>query len=130
MTRGAVVRAVASTPVNISGLPQTVNLALYEGDDFWLDLTVSDAAGGPADLTGMVAKSQIRKTASEVADQLLATFDCVIAGNIVHLHLPSSAAAMLSQSGVWDCQIATTGAPPLITTLAAGAVTVTPQVTV
>ena len=108
----------------VGALPLPVNLLLYEGDDFFLDLTVTDSLGAAVDMTGATPTAQIR----DVPDSptLLATFTCTTTTNVIHLHLPAAEAAKLSApAAVWDCQIAT----PNILTLVAGTVTVTPQVT-
>lgn len=114
-------------PVLISTLPVTVNLKLYQGDDFKLDLTVTDPDGTPADLAGMTAAAVIRLTVG-APDPPEATFTATIdpGGDIVHLHLPHTEASKLAP-GVcyWDCQISATETY----TLAAGKVTVTGQVT-
>jgi hypothetical protein len=106
----------------ITALPTTVDLALYEGDDFYLDLVVTNPDGSAADLSTAVASAQVRTTADTTDPQ--AQFTATITGNVIHLHLDHIAASVMS-NGVWDCQIAT----PDITTLAAGKVTVTQEVT-
>lgn len=110
-------------PVTITALPATVNLSLYQGDDFYLDLTVTNPDSSPADLTGATATATIK--ASPTAPDIMATFSATITANVVHLHLPATEAAKLAAAAVWDCQIAN----PLVTTLAAGKVTTTLQVT-
>lgn len=110
------------TPGEITALPQTVNLSLYAGDDFYMNLTVTNPDGSPADLSQATVLAQIRSAANLV----LATFSSNVVGNVIELHLTSGASAGLPASGVWDCQITT----PLagVTTLAGGTVSVTPQV--
>ena len=119
--------AADTTTPTVSGLPTPVNLALYQGDDFYMDLTVDNPDGTPADLTGAVASALIR-SAPGAADPPMATITATVdvALSVVHLHLPHTEAANLAAGGAaWDCQIAT----PDVTTLAAGRVTVTAQVT-
>ena len=114
-------------PVTIAALPAVVNLALYQGDDFYLDLTVTNPDGSAADLAGVIPSAQI-KTAKG-ATSPLATFDATVDAtltNVVHLHLPHlEAAQLVAGPAFWDCQIADTQ----VTTLAAGTVTVTGEVT-
>jgi hypothetical protein len=117
--------SLAPAPVLISVLPLPVNLLLYQGDDFFLDLTATNPDGSATDLTGMTAQAQIRVTIG-APDPPLATFTAPIDGNVIHLHLPHTEAEKLA-AGVcyWDCQIS--GLQWY--TLAAGKVTVTGEVT-
>ena len=112
-------------PETITQLPAVVNLVIYQGDDFYLDLTVTDAGGGPADLTGFTATAQVRSTPGSTVDPPMATFTCTIAGDVIHVHLPNSEAAKLNNPAAWDCQIEATD----VITLVYGKVTVTLQVT-
>lgn len=111
---------------SVGTLPVVVDLVLYRGDDFYLDVTVTDTGGGPFDLTGYTASAQVRVSA-DTADPPAATFTATIAANVIHLHLANVAAAGLPPLGVWDVQI--TDAAGVVTTLAYGAVTTTPDVT-
>jgi hypothetical protein len=121
MTNGAALLA-PGPPQNIDALPLTVNLALYAGDDFYLDLTVTNPDGSEADLEGMAARAQIRARAGN--PDVMAAFDAEIEGNVIRLHLTSTATQGLSGKGVWDCQL-TDGT---VATLAAGRVTFTAAV--
>lgn len=121
MTNGAVTLA-HSPPQTIDALPLTVNLVLYAGDDFFLDLTVTNPDGTEADLEDMAARAQIRRKAGDA--DAMAAFDVELVGNVIRLHLTSSASQGLSGKGVWDCQL-TDGT---VATLAAGRVTFTPAV--
>jgi len=107
----------------ITALPLPVDLAVYQGDDIRFTLTVTDADGSATDLTGAVATSQIRTSPADT--DILATFDCTIAANVITLHLPSAQSTNLTANAVWDCQIAT----PEVLTLVAGKVTVALEVT-
>lgn len=111
-----------SGPVTITALPQVVNLNLYQGDDFFLDITVTDSQGQPVDLSGSTSTAQIRKSAADAT--IMASFTVTPEGNVLHLHLVGADAAVLT-SGVWDAQI-DTGA---VTTLVAGTVSITNEVT-
>jgi hypothetical protein len=121
MTNGAVTLS-HSPPQSIDALPLTVNLSLYAGDDFYLDLTVTNPDGTEADLEGMAARAQIRRKAGD--DDALAAFDVDLEGNVIRLHLTSSASQGLSGKGVWDCQL-TDGT---VATLTAGRVSFTAAV--
>ena len=113
----------AAAPV-ISAVPEQQDLKLYEGDDFHLDVDVSDPLGAPADLTGAVAAAQIRLTTDD--ETILAAFTCTITDSTISLHLPSADAVDLPTSAVWDLQITDSG---IVTTLLYGKVTVQPEVT-
>jgi uncharacterized protein YfaS (alpha-2-macroglobulin family) len=115
--------ARANPAQSVGSLPQVVNLVLYEGDDFYLTLTVTDVDGGPVDFSGATAMAQVRTTVSDPSD---VAFVPTISGNEIELHLPSTATTGL-RSGVWDCQVTYESGD--VQTLAHGSVTVTPQVT-
>jgi hypothetical protein len=120
----AAVEPLASTTIN--ALPVEVDLNIYMGDDFPIDVAVTDSVtGGPMDLTGITAKSQIRATAADT--NILATLTPTIAGNVITLKLSHTDSAKLPLQCVWDMQI--TDAAGNITTLVAGKVTVAPEVT-
>ena len=111
-------------PTTIVALPQEVNLTLYQGDDFYLDLFVSNPDNSAADLAGCTASAQIRNSPS--SPQILASLSAVINGNAIHLKLDHSDAAKLTQS-VWDAQLVYPSGD--IVTLVAGTVTVSQEVT-
>lgn len=104
--------------------PMTVDLRLYEGDDFWFDVTVTNPDGSPFDLTGYTPRAQIR-TSTE-SEEVIVEFEVTVTTNVIHLHLASPVTTDLVPTGVWDLQIETGGA---VTTLMAGRVNVTPEVT-
>jgi hypothetical protein len=123
--------------------PPCIDLHLYEGDDFRMDLVCHNPDGSYADLSMCTAAAQIRNLPFESARFL--SFDCSIGqvagiGNwsVVHLLLPSDQSAGLGGHDplseydllydypmVWDCQLAY----PEIVTICRGNVTSTRQVT-
>lgn len=105
--------------------PLAVDLVLYQGDDFTLLLEVSTPEDEPADLTGASARSQIRVTPP--AQEVSAEFSTSIEQNVIYLHLPNQEAAKLAGHFAWDCKVQY--ADGQITTLAAGNVTATANVT-
>jgi hypothetical protein len=114
----------AMVPVTLEQLPRTVNLLVYRGDDVGLNLTVSELDESPAILAGATFRAQIRRTpdALDVEGELtVAATD-----NVVELHLPASVSAALPAQGAWDCEMVRGG---WVTTLAAGRLIVTPDVT-
>lgn len=110
----------------ISAVPQTVDLALYAGDDFMLAVTVTNPDNSPADLTGETATAQVRATAG-AADPAAGAFVCSIAANVVTLTLAHAVTATLPSSAVWDCQL--TSSTGDVRTIVHGAVTMTADVT-
>jgi hypothetical protein len=121
-------RAVAEQDVVV--LPAVVNLSIYEGDDFWMDIVITDTNNNPVDLTGTFPTSQIRPAPDD--ETILANFDVSVdvpsggtTVNLIHLHLNADDSNLLPASAAWDVQLTT----PNITTIAGGTVTVTPQVT-
>jgi hypothetical protein len=116
-------RAAAAS--SIVALPQTVDLSLYVGDDFTLTLTVKNPDSSPADLTGCTATAQVRLTAADAT--VAGAFTCSITTNVITCTLPHSVTSTLPAAGVWDCQLTSAGG--LLTTLCAGKVTMTGDVT-
>jgi hypothetical protein len=121
----AVAPMAASGCTVLVSVPACANLTLYRGDDFYIDITVTYRDSGlPADLGTAVATAMIRAKAGDQGAPL-ASFNATIEANVIHLHLTSAASSALPTSAVWDCQIAT----PDVTTLVAGTITTTPDVT-
>lgn len=117
-------RATRAGPVSISALPAVVNLSLYQGDDFTLLLNVSTPTGEPADLSQMTVESHIRP---DPAGVLAGEFEPAVDGPVISLHLPGAVSSGLPLRCVWDAQI--TDQDDAVTTLAAGTITLTPEVT-
>lgn len=128
--------APASSPVaprdstqsaqNVVALPAEINLTFYQGDDFFLDLTVTDPTDAPVDCTNATPLSQIRPTPDDpqVLANITVTVDATTT-NLLHLQVASVDSSLLPLNSVWDIQLST----PSITTIAAGTVTCIPQVT-
>jgi len=109
----------------VVALPQACSVAFYQGDDFYLDVTVTDPDGTtPVDVSDVNPQAQIRLTAE--AEEVLAEFAIEPdTDGVLHLHLPAADTAVLPQIAVWDLQIET----PDVVTVMAGAVNVKRQVT-
>jgi|SRR5215472_2534860 len=117
---------VAAGPIEAGGLPLAVNLTVYQGDDFFLDLSVTDSGGNPVNMTGWVPSAQVRGAPGSA---VVATFTCSVDQtntNVVHLWLPHLQSMNLARRGVWDCQVDDAG---VITTLVAGTVSAVMEVT-
>lgn len=109
----------------IEWLPRVVNLALMQGDDFWLDIVLADADGMPVDLTGVTAMAQIRSAPTN--ETVMAEFDATTEADTVHLHLTHAESSKLSlANSVWDCQIESNG---IVLTVCAGTVATRAEVT-
>lgn len=117
---------VALAEQTVTALPVTAHLHFWEGDDVFLILDVTDPNGAPADLSDAEPRSQLRS--SPDSPDVLAEFETAVLGNLIHLHLPSTATAGLAavDCPVWDCQVTIDG---YVTTLAAGRIVVVPEVT-
>jgi len=116
-------------PIVVGTLPLAVDLTLYRGDDFFLDVTVTNPDGSPYPLTGYTATSQMRVEPRD-PDPPVAEFTCTIdttTTNVIHLHLPGSQSQAVPDTMAWDVQIV--GATGLVTTLAFGQATFTGDVT-
>jgi hypothetical protein len=102
--------------------PPAVDLRLYQGDDFALTLTVTNADGTVADLTGATFAAVIAVPGATVS---AADFATTVAGNVVTLTLAAADSAQLPAAAVWQCRM--TSAAGAVRTLVAGNVTVQPQ---
>lgn len=107
-------------------LPATINLVIYQGDDFFFDMQVVDQNSNLIDLTNSQPMSQIRLTPDgpTVLASFVVTIDTGVLG-LLHFHLPALQSNLLPLTSAWDVQLSN----PNITTLAAGSVTCEPQVT-
>ena len=107
--------------------PGAFPLVLYRGDSYrWSFLLWTDTAKTqPTDLTGVVAKAQIR---DKPAGGTVVNLTCnVTLPNTVNVALPATDSASLPLIGVWDLQLTYPNAD--VATVLAGPVTVTPDVT-
>jgi hypothetical protein len=105
--------------------PGKFDLQIYQGDSYdWQFKLWQDAAmTNPVDLTGVTAKAQIRKGAGVTGPIELAC--TVTTPNIVDVKL-TAALSDTAFDGVWDLEL---DGPSGVTTVVAGTVTVTPDVT-
>jgi hypothetical protein len=103
------------------------DLNIYQGDDYIAQVTVLDSTGAAADLTGYTAEAEIR-TGLGANGTLAATFACSISGNLINITLTHDQTKTLTrETYVWDVQVVS--ATGWITTLLAGSVAVTQEVT-
>ena len=104
----------------VSALPQVVDIGLYRGDDFFIDIEIFEPTGEATDLSSVEVLAQIRD--SPDSDLVIAVFDSVIEDNVIHLHLTSAESTKLILEANWDCQTDTNG---LIQTHARGKISPT-----
>ena len=106
----------------------SADLNIYRGDDYIAQVTVLDASGAAANLVGYTAEAQVRTGLGDANAALAAQFTCSIAGNVITIQLPHTQTKGLARTQYyWDIQIIDTNG--FITTLLAGSVTVTMEVT-
>jgi len=113
-----------ATSTVIGTAPASIDLQVYQGDDFFLEIDVDDSVV-PIDLTNYIAKAEIR---SAPGGSLLATFDpTVVDPTTILLHLTAVQSVKLTKTSSWDVQV--TDPAGVVTTLAYGHVTVILEVT-
>jgi hypothetical protein len=115
-----------SGPVHIAALPLEVDLDLYAGDDFYLDIAVFNPDGSPMDVSSAAPMSMIRLTVEDthILATLIITVDPDVTG-LLHMSIPSVYSTTLPPKCVYDVQLSI----PVIVTLIAGTITMHPQVT-
>lgn len=113
----------------VTALPVQVDLVLYRGDDFYLDIAVTDSSNAALPMTGKTPAAQIKAADTDPAP--LASFTCTVdttTTNIIHLHLANADSALLPDAAVWDCQITDDSSNDILT-LVSGAITTSGDVT-
>jgi hypothetical protein len=105
--------------------PATLPMDLYRGDSSAMRLQFWDSGNNPIDLTGVVAKSQIR---DRPAGSTIVNLVCTITlPNTIDVTLLATDSGTLPTQGVWDLQLTYPSGD--VRTPVAGPVTVTPDVT-
>jgi len=109
-------------------MPGQSDLAIYQGDDWSAQVTVTYQDQTAADLTGYTAQAQIRTATADQQPVVSAEITTSIAGNIVTLSLTHDQTQQLTGAVYyWDLQL--TSAAGDITTILAGKVKVTYEIT-
>jgi hypothetical protein len=114
-------------------IPGTYDIQIYQGDTFRVFFRLRDEGGTYIDLTGQIAKAQIRSNTD--APTVLAEFSTSIPdqsvlanrGSVL-LTLTSAQTSALTTGGVWDVQLQVT-ATGEVNTYLRGTVTVVKEVT-
>ena len=105
--------------------PAQLPLDIYRGDSYPLRLQFWDSNNAAVDLTGVVAKSQIR---DRPAGTSIIDMTCVITlPNTIDVYLAATDSQNLPAQGVWDLQLTYPSGD--VRTPVAGPVMVTPDVT-
>lgn len=108
-------------------MPSQANLALYQGDDYAAVITVTNSSGVP-DLTGCTAQAQMRVGPADIASAVVVEISAEVAPpNLINLEIPHGVTLQLSGQYVWDLQL--TDPSGTVTTILAGSVIVTREVT-
>lgn len=107
------------------------DITIYQGDDFSAIVVVSSANLSPDQvLNGYTAQAQIRSGPADSNPTIIASMVTSISSPNIYLSIPNSVTkTMPGANFVWDLQISSPDVPPRITTLLAGNVQVTLEVT-
>jgi hypothetical protein len=105
------------------------NISVDQGSDYMNEITVEDAAGNDADLTGFIATGQIRKTySSSTKYDFICTIPYPVQG-IIQIKLPNSVTNVMKPGRyVYDVEVRV-GVSGDITRVVEGQVEITPGVT-
>ena len=109
---------------NSRQMPGKANLVLYQGDDYAAVVTVS----GVSDLSGYTAQAQIRLGPADSNPQVVVEIETTVAPpSTINLEIPNDITGQLSGMYAWDLQV--TDPDGIVSTILAGSVVVTPEVT-
>jgi hypothetical protein len=105
------------------------NITIDQGSDYTTEVTVEDAAGNDANLTGYIAYGQIRKTYSSLTKyDFICTIPSPVHG-IIKVQLPNTVTNIMKAGRyVYDIEVRV-GAAGDITRVVEGQVEITPGVT-
>jgi hypothetical protein len=104
------------------------NLTVDQGSDFSTSITVEDATGNPANLTGYIGHGQIRKTYSSITKyDFICTIPYPTQGGVVISLLNSVTNTIKAGRYVYDVEVTSPGGA--ITRIVEGQIEITPGVT-
>lgn len=113
----------ARAATTVGKLPTQVNLTMYQGDSFYLRITLT---GSNIDITGYTAKADIKS--SPGSGSVIASFAATVsAPTQIDLALSAAQSVLVPSAASWDVQI--TDSAGVVTTLAYGSITSMRQVT-
>lgn len=114
--------AARAAAIVIGTLPPRVDLVLYQGDDIFVNLSLSQPG---IDLTQYTPRAQVR---TQPGGTLIVEVDVsVLDATTLRLHLDSPQTTLLPPTAAWDVQVSDAAA--IVTTLAQGTVSTTREVT-
>lgn len=109
-------------------VPAKQDIKIMRGDTEVFNITVTDSAGAPVNLTGDVFTSQIRYNRDD--SSAAASFTCVVtdpaAGTVTLTLSAVTSATLVSGTAYWDLQRNDSG---VVTTIVAGKCTILADVT-
>ena len=109
-------------------MADTADLNIYQGDDYSAIVTVSSGSTPPAQvLAGYTAQAQIRQGPADIYPQIVVQISTAVNSPNVSLSIPHAVTTTLAGQYVWDLQL--TSSAGIITTILAGNVKVTQEVT-
>ena len=108
-------------------MPSPADLEIYQGDDFAPIVTIYNEDGSVADITGYTAKAQIRRSTADNDPVVVVEITAVVQSPQVLMSIPSAQTTPLSGRYTWDLQI--TSPDGVVTTVLAGRVIVTAEIT-
>lgn len=85
--------------------PSTGDLYLYQGANFVATVTVEYDDGSPVDMTGCVARAQIRRDVADVEDEIAAELSTLIESPHIKLSLDKEIVRELCGRYVWDLDL-------------------------
>ena len=103
------------------------DLVIYQGDSYAATVTVHNADGTPADITGYTAQAQIRRLVADSDPVVVVDIGTTVVSPNVILDIPHSETEPLQGRYVWDLQLTTPD--DQIMTIVAGKVILTAEVT-
>jgi hypothetical protein len=109
-------------------MPDPANLEVYQGDDYAATVMVTDSSGNAVNLTGYAIQSQVRAGPADNNPTIVCDVTCVFtAPNQITLSIPHATTTTLAGQYQWDLQL--TSATGIVTTILAGGVAVTQEIT-
>ena len=107
---------------------KTAHLDLYQGDDAAWTAVVRDASGVLLDLAAITPRAQIRRKVADADPVIVYEIPItVVSAGTMLLNIPHDVSRTLNGAYVWDLQL--TDAAGSITTILAGKVNITLEVT-
>ena len=114
-------------PLDSIARPGTYDLVFVAGDSFRRELLVREQGGSPIDLTGLVARAQIRNRPNGTILATITTSIPTPTNGIIIITMDATQTRALPGSGKWDIEL--DGGITNLHTILAGGVKVIPDIT-